>query len=151
MEYTALKPVPYIPPPVVPKPEHRKTKVEFPYESSAKQPKKLLAIDFHFYGDTNPYIASTPESAKKQIDFYKSFNFSTQIKYIKHCLENKVWLAKDGVVHHVTAMSSAHLHNTINYIERRIANRETCVFGLGPDWLPILIKETERRLEKEGI
>jgi len=48
-------------------------------------------------------------------------------------------------------MSSAHLHNTINYIERRIANRETCVFGLGPDWLPILIKETERRLEKEGI
>jgi len=36
-----------------------------------KAAKKLLAIDFHFYGDTNPYIASTPESAKTD-RFYKS-------------------------------------------------------------------------------
>jgi|GEM_PF-3938000 len=121
------------------------------------EPTPETEVTFLEFADTNPFKIEGNlkelEKERKQKAYFNSLNgdLNKKMEYVDLCFKNQVWFYGDGRICHIKIMKDSHLVNTISYIERKLKEGTNPIWRKGKDWMPILIKETERRLEEQEI
>ena len=129
----------------------------FPNAVVSKQTKNtIIVVDedptVENFFNTDPFEPSTSDSRIKQERGFDKLSYSEKRKAAIFYFQLGVWCDRFGILVHVTIMGDSHLANAINFIQRMLdQGQKSVAWGLGKEWLCALVKESERRMDKEGI